>query len=131
MVGTVGSIIVLIAKSLVWEGLDEGGTPDPAIGNKKRKNREPLLDLKDRLLLARFARDLGQARAAHAALAVVPPGDLAPAGPDIPALAQAAGFGDWSPKLLPDRAMILALEKGSKGDKGVPIPYADARTAPW
>ena len=27
--------------------------------------------------------------------------------------------------------MILALEKGSKGDKGVPIPYADARAAPW
>ena len=27
--------------------------------------------------------------------------------------------------------MILALKKGSKGDKGVPIPYADARAAPW
>ena len=55
MVGTVGSTIALIAESLVWEGLDEGGTPDPAIGNKKRKNGEPLLDLKDRLLLALFA----------------------------------------------------------------------------
>ena len=91
---TVGSTIALIGASLVWEGLDEAGTADPAIGGKKRKNGEPLLDLKDRLILARFAQDLEQARAAHAALAAVPPGDLAPAGPDIPALAQAAGFGD-------------------------------------
>ena len=27
--------------------------------------------------------------------------------------------------------MILALEKSSKGDKGVPIPYADTRAALW
>ena len=27
--------------------------------------------------------------------------------------------------------MIGALEKGSKGEKGVPIPYADAKAAPW
>ena len=115
----------------MWQGLNEDGSPDPAINNKKRKNREPLLD---HLLLARFAQDLEKARAAHrahAARAAVPPGDLAPAGPDIPALAQAAGFGSWSPKLLPDRAMILAPQKGSKGDKGVPVTYANARAAPW
>ena len=34
-------------------------------------------------------------------------------------------------KFWPNRAMIVALDKGSKGDKGVPIPYADAKSAPW
>ena len=50
---------------------------------------------------------------------------------DIPALAPAVGYGDRPRKLLPDRAMVAALEKGSKGNKGAPIPYADARAAPW
>ena len=106
-VGIIGSTTALVAQSLVWEGLDDGGTQDPAV-SRKRKNGEPLLDLRDWVLLAGFGQDLEKAQAAEAAAAVAPAGDRVPAGPKITALAQAAGYGDWPHKILPDGAMIMA-----------------------
>ena len=114
-----------IAHSLVWEGLGEDGTPDPAVG-RTTKNGEPLIHWKERVLLAGFAQVLEKAQSVEAAAVAAkgPAGCQVAARPDILALAKAAGYGDWPRKLLPERAIVAALEKGSKGTKGSlsPIP---------
>ena len=46
----------------------EDGTQDPAI-NRKTKNGEPLLDLRERILLAEFAQGVEKARSVEAAAA--------------------------------------------------------------
>ena len=129
LVAVVGSTAPQIAASLVWEGPGDNGTQDPAV-SRLRRNGEPLLDLQERILLAGFAQGLEKAWKAEVATQGPEEGQVA-AGPGIQALAQAAGYGAWPQKFLPDRAMIVALDKGSKGENGVPIPYADAKAAPW
>ena len=85
LVATVGSTAPQIAASLVWEGMGDGGTPDPYVG-RLRKNGEPLVDMRERFLLAGFAQGLGKAQKAEAAAAPArgPEEGQGAAGPDIP-----------------------------------------------
>ena len=88
-------------------------------------------------MLAAFSKALNATRdaaakdvaaAAAAAAAKDPEVD---AGPDLPALAQAAGYGDRPRGLWPTKAMLTALNRATKGDKGSPVPWADPKAAPW
>ena len=54
LVATVGSTGPEIAVTLVWKGMGNDGTQNPYIG-RVRRNGEPLLNMKERFLLAGFA----------------------------------------------------------------------------
>ena len=133
LVDTVGPSAKDIAENLLWEGLGGSGHVNQDSG-VTAKNGEPILVLKDRFLLAAFKKAIDAARAQQAkedaAAAAAQPAE-ADSGPDIPALAQAAGYGAWPRSLLPTRAMMSALAKASKGERGAPVPWADPKVAPW
>ena len=50
--------------------------------------------------------------------------------PDVPAFAQASGYGAWPRTLLPTRHMVTVLKKATQGDKGSPVPWADPKMDP-
>ena len=95
------------------------------------KNGESMLIPKDRFMLASFAKALNAARNVAQANAKDPDVVLAEAGPNISALAQAAGYGAWPRKLWPSKPMMTALTKSTMGDKGAPVPWADPKSTPW
>ena len=138
MVGVTGSSAPGVAQALLWEGLNSNGHVSPDT-NVTAKNGEPLLVLRDQFMLATFAKTLesaGDATAKDAATAAAAADAAAKDqgvddGPDIPALALAAGYGDWPGALWPTRAMMTTLDKATKGDKGSPVPWADPKAAPW
>jgi len=95
-----------------------------------------MLALKERVALSSFAKAVSAARVAAAkeaaaVAAEAAKGEGADAGPDIPALVVAAGYKDWDKSLWPTKAMALALLKGTKGERGSPVPWADPKLSPW
>ena len=103
LVDTLASTTQVIAGALLSEGLNANGHADAASGITM-KNGEPMLVLKDRFMLATFAKALNAARSIAKDNAKDPDGVAVEAGPDIPALAQAAGYGAWPRKSWPSRA---------------------------
>ena len=103
------------------------------------KNGKSLLILRDRFILAAWAKKLESAKndaaqeaatvaAAAATAAKEQPVDQ---GPDVPALARAAGYGAWPRSLLPTRPTLPALKNATRGGKGSPVPWADPKMDPW
>ena len=123
-----------LAQALLWEGLGANGHVNPGTG-VTAKNGEPLLVLKGRFMLAAFMKALTattdvNAKEAAAATAAADKDPEADAGPNIQALVQAAGYGDWPRVLWPTKAMLNVLTRAPKGEKGSPVPWADPKTAP-
>ena len=134
LVGITGSNAPGNEDALRSEGLNSNGHVSP-VTDVTAKSGEPKLILRDRFMLAALAKTLQSAREAvakDAAVATAAANDqVVDKGPDIPALAEAAGYGDWPRSLWPTRFMLSTLKKATRGDKGSPIPWADPKAAPW